>query len=212
MPQTPSTIDFWPTPQTQNVPDYPLPDAAPDADGNPPLPTDPGVPTVTNPALITSDQATGSFYTEGRNDGLYEWDMGLLQVPVAGINPQCEIIATHQPLARRVFEWTVERPNQAPSAPSWLTNNPNEVLIEKEIYPPSPAMGPDGSLVWRRSGRYVYALLQAPGDQDQLFAGVPPYMAISPNAMNVQPGDFDQNLSDTSSTVPQGFVPPTGLG
>lgn len=193
------------------IPPLNPPSLTPDTPAPSPVPNDPGLPAPGASPSITTDQASGAFYTEGQNDGLYEWDMGILQVPVAGPGPQCEIIAVHPPIATRVFEWTVERTGQAPVAPSWVTNNANEVLLSKTIYMASATMGPDGILIWRRSGRYVYALYQAPGDQDQLFAGVPPWMSLPSNAQNAQPSDFDSNLSNASSTVPQGFGGMTGL-
>jgi hypothetical protein len=144
-------------------------------------------------------------------DGEYGWDEGVLMVPTAGpVGSPAEAVRTHAPTATRRWAWTVESVNGPPSAPDWRTNNPNEIVLRRAVGTATPLMSPDGSWFWRLRGVYVYGLLYPPQPEngDSLAQGGVPFATDSAASFNVGPGQWDQTLSDSSSTIPAGFVPP----
>lgn len=153
---------------------------------------------------ITAEQAGGSWYSDARLDGRIEHYYGTLQLPVAKAGAPPAIVQTHAPYATRAVNWTVERVGARPAIPHIDSNNPAEVPLYRSISPTTPAMDVDGMRIYRTNGRYVWAYAITPGSQDRLPAGVAPFDAGPSSLNDIQPGDFDRRLLDSSSAVPVG--------
>lgn len=172
----------------------------------PPVSNDPGLPGGGS-VPVAPVQTGPTYYRESNQDGRYEWDPGVIQCPVAGpVGTPCELLRLHGGAAKRIVNWTAERVGAQPQVPSPLTQNPNEVTGHVMVMPCTPAFAPDGTPFYRLSGRYEYYLVVAPEiGTDRLSSGGVPYMNIANSSLDVQPNQFDVTLSDSSSSIPQGY-------
>ena len=204
----PPIIPPQPYPPDGNVGISPFP--APDTPPVPPYTSDAQIPQG-SPTPVAPVQFTQNYYRESDINCRYDFDEGVLAVPVAGDPngpPTCEVVRMHNPMCMFIVEATAERVGAPPLLPSWITNNPNLVPYKRSIMGGTPAIGPDGTAFIRRTIRYEFICIQAPGINDPLPVGTTPYTTIPSVLNNIQPSDFDQSLLDCSSGIPAGFVPP----
>ena len=131
--------------------------------------------------------------TEYTIDTYYDWDYGLVKVPMAAPDGMAaRIVKTHAQTGRKTVVWTTERDMGRPVCPHWDTGNPNEVLVFKRIIPANALFNVDGRPIWRITGMYIYELL-LPLDLDKGDSMVAGYMPYDPWSTQMY---WDGNLFD----------------
>lgn len=145
------------------------------------------------PALPTQDDF-GPVTAYGIATG-YEWDKGLVGLPVAGPDrTPCKVLRLHGGICCKVIRWVAQRIAQKAALPSWDTQSPNEILMWKKISSDLPGTMVDGTTVWSRVGEYRYLLLVPPADTDDLAGSAPPWSAVSAPYCTVTADEFSTTI------------------
>lgn len=105
----------------------------------------------------------------------FETDRGLLQLPSATEDGQCEFVRTKAPVTRRVVNWVAERMGSMPMLPDPETHDSNEELLRTSICPANVTPNSDGVPVFYVSGQYVYGLRSATYKSGNKISGSPAY-------------------------------------
>lgn len=92
----------------------------------------------------------------------YEWNEGLVQLPLAGEKNDgslpCAIIRLHSPIGVKVVAWSIESVD-APKIPHPADVEPGSVFLRSSISGQVPVVDASGNhKCWRLSGTYYYAL------------------------------------------------------
>ncbi len=133
-------------------------------------------------------------YDEFSQQMSYEFDSGLLVIPVAGPpGTPPKIVRTHSPLGAKTMVFAGQRVGALPKLPDPTPQNANEILLAGHIKPAVPSLSMDGTPVARVEGSFSYVLLQPLTHKDTLPMGSAPYdttpggqYAITPSAWSTQ--------------------------
>jgi hypothetical protein len=127
-----------------------------------------------------SSKSNEGMYTQVKIDSYIETHHGNYQAPLADqgdSNETCSIVSLHQPYTRRVVEWEAERIGSVPKIPSFVSSDPNQVLMESLINPAELLIIEDGQTpTFKVTGRYLYAMRTAMPDLEQIAFDVPQWI------------------------------------
>jgi hypothetical protein len=133
----------------------------------------------------------------------YEYDSGLLSMPLSGLTAgpappsTLLVVQARRAATYRIVEFEIVRVGDKPVLPSLVSPNPNEVLLSASVTPQAPVVGPDGcNFTYGVSGRYVYAVLGGPviPGTDPLRMGSSPTDTTTASGNVYDSGDFDSTI------------------
>lgn len=148
--------------------------------------------------LYARDDLRGA-YLEWASLNEYHWNGGVISMPLAGTatqSPKAVVGRLHAPISARIFYWSVSRRTLKPRIPHPDSGDANETLADVAVVPAQPVPDPlTGHLIFTVSGAYVYYLSEpiVPG-KTGLRMGSPPYLDLSPAALQFETGDYSRHV------------------
>lgn len=96
-------------------------------------------------------------YTDYSQNISYSIDYNTLHMPIVG-STLSSFATVAKPKVTKTVIWAAEKWGVQPTMPD-PKPGPNEVLLNKEIFPHTPALAPDATTpIYRVTGRYIYAI------------------------------------------------------
>lgn len=113
---------------------------------------------------VSAAQQTDAFYPETTMDVRYDIHPGVAVQPLAqspdAEGNTCEKVQLTAAYMTKTLSFTMERLGEKPVIPDWNDPDPNLVLTYVSVTDAVPLDGPNGIVVWRVSGTYVWRLLK----------------------------------------------------
>lgn len=161
---------------------------------------------------FTDAQRSFAHYNDYSIDSSYEWESGLLQVPVAGPpGSPSVLIQVHAPYSRKTVSWNAQRYGLKPLLPSANTGNANEVLYNWVCSPQAPVLSATGTPQYAVSGQYEYYNVLPIGSLTSLPSGKLGGIDVTASSVyDLLPFQFDSSML-LSSATPAGFPLPPGF-
>jgi len=134
---------------------------------------------IEDDATSYNDAHLANPYTICVIESKYIFDENKLQLPYASTaTDDCVVVKVGKPFGRRICRCTATRNNLQPQVPSWVTGDPNEILLDRQIITETSPVSPDGhTKVHSITTEYVYALKKIP--TQELKSGKLPYLKDS---------------------------------
>lgn len=137
------------------------------------------------------------------------WDPGIRTAPRAGpVGTQQAAWRVHGGRGTKTVRWAAAAFDGKPRAPHPSALVPNEVLMDCKVEKPVPGHLANGMAVVVLRGTYVYELLKAPGENDDLSAAANIMTNGVAALQRFRLSEFDKAV--LSPGLSSGFNPPAG--
>lgn len=137
-----------------------------------------------------------------RSDQSYEYDSGIVALPLAGATPAHRLIRLHGGFGRRTVSWSASRAGKPPIVPS-MANTQGDVFLGGSMETALPVPNPQvGGYNWSVSGVYTFVqTTPRKAGTDTFSAGAYPY-PMSPTDQLAQQCTTPEAIAATIAATP----------